>query len=84
MESSKPLPVLCRLLALKRRDVLAKVRFAPKAGIPESRLLTQTGRNSTPPRASVAGPLQSEKLEMAAQKEVAAQVFSAKRYWPDG
>jgi hypothetical protein len=46
--------------------------------------LTQTGRNSTPPRASVAGPLQSEKLEMAAQKEVAAQVFSAERYWPDG
>src|SRR5712691_13500255 len=37
---------------------------------------TQTGRNSTPPRASVAGSLQSEKLEMAAQKEVAAQFFS--------
>jgi hypothetical protein len=38
---------------------------------------THTGSNSTPPRASVAGPLQSEKLEKAAQKEVAAQVFSA-------
>jgi hypothetical protein len=38
--------------------------------------MTQTGRNSTPPRASVAGSLQSEKLEMAAQKEVAAQFFS--------
>jgi len=49
--------------------------------MPKSTKMTHAGRNSTPPRASVAGPLQ---LEMAAQKEVAAQVLSAKRYWPDG